>query len=271
MSFKANYWNCTAIADCIRGTKKPGSATMQEWKNWEKQAQQNHPIRYWIVETGFNVLQDIVCYIPEKINNIRYYLNNRFYTKTHALTSTLPRGQFYEFDTRLLHCVFDELVNFVEIEKAWMLVCWSEDKKQKYAVPLSRRKWYLRWFTEWRCAEAGLEYLDWEISLVNDDWCDKTHPDYGKPTHQAITAAEIKELYIWWTEKRPARLDPYDVSGWSDLCDSNDRAFFEEKTPEENKQIRDSLDLCSQIEKQYEDEDEEMLMRLIKIRKSLWT
>lgn len=280
MGFHTNYWTCSAFADWIRGTAKPESLELSEWSRWHSDAKK-YPIRYWIAEEGLEHLQDFVYFVPNKINDIRYHLNNRFYTKTHALTSNLPRGQFHEFDTRMLHCLFDELVNFVEVEKAWMLVCWNDDAKSKYAVPLFRRKWWLRWFQEWRCAEAGLNYLDWEISLVNNDWCDETHPEYGKPTQQALTAAETKELYTWWTSVRPNRPDPYDASGWSAIYEARtnliegkrnwDNLFHSEKTPEEREATSIALDKCNQIEQQYDNEDTEMLIRLVKIRKSLWT
>lgn len=269
--FRSQYWSTSKLADAIRGTVKPNSATMSDWNTWNKTAKSKHPIRYWIAEDLLNTVQDTINFVPDKINNFRYYLNNRFYTKTHALTSNLPRGQFHEFDTRLLNCAFDELVNFVEVEKSWILVCWSDDYKQKYAVPLSRKKWWLRWFSEWRCEEAGIEYLDWEISLTND-WCDKDHPEYGKPSAQAITAKETKDLYMWWKYQRPQRVDPHEASGWTDICRENDKDFFSEnKSPSENARIRAALDKSDALEKQYDDEDESMLLRLIKIRKSLWT
>jgi hypothetical protein len=49
--------------------------------------------------------------------------------------------------------------------------------------------------------------------------------------------------------------------------------FFdmEDKTPEEAEQCRTALDKSHEIEKTYNDEDEAMMIRLIKIRESLWT
>jgi hypothetical protein len=55
----------------------------------------------------------------------------------------------------------------------------------------------------------------------------------GKLTPFAKSCKEIKRLYVWWTEKRPKRKNP-------------------------------------ELDKWY-DEDDKMLMDLIKIRRSLWT
>jgi hypothetical protein len=45
----------------------------------------------------------------------------------------------------------------------------------------------------------------------------------------------------------------------------------ENETPEERVEVMQMLDKTHEIEKQYNDQDEEMMIRLIKIRQSLWT
>lgn len=272
----SHYWSNSKIADIIRGSSKPSSETIEGWRDWRNQVKAGSPIRYWIAEEFLDMIQDIVCYIPNKINDVRYYLNNRFYTKTHSLTSKLSKGQWHEYDERILHCLFDEMVNFVEVEKAWLMVCWNDDEKAKYAVPLSRRKWWLRWFTEWRCPEAGLAYLDWESSLTLDEFLDKDDPSYGKPSPQALAAIELKELYNWWVNVRPLRPDPYDASGWSKHCDDLREKYPDDmlalsKTVEEKDQSSIYLNHLHTLEDQYEKEDEEMLIRLVKLRRCMWT
>jgi hypothetical protein len=46
---------------------------------------------------------------------------------------------------------------------------------------------------------------------------------------------------------------------------------MEDKSPEEAEWCRTALDKSREIEKAYDDEDEAMMIRLIKIRESLWT
>jgi hypothetical protein len=114
------------------------------------------------------------------------------------------------------------------------------------------------------------------MTLTNTDWCEPDHPEYGKPTGQAIRAKEIKELYTWWTVTRPARPDAYEVSGWTDYCEkarelNGGKLFGSKSTPELKKLSDKSHKLLQKIEDAYEKEDEAMMIRLIKARDSLWT
>jgi hypothetical protein len=106
--------------------------------------------------------------------------------------------------------------------------------------------------------------------------CDKSNKIYGKPTGQAETAAELLELYRWWKITRPARLDPYEASGWTAYCEArraggNDFFDLADKSKEERQQSNKAHKLLDKIERSYEKEDEAMMIRLIKIRQGLWT
>jgi hypothetical protein len=171
-------------------------------------------------------------------------------------------------------------VDFVEVESAWSHIAWGDkEARAKYDPPFWAAGWW-RWRT-WRCPQAGIDHLDWAMSLVCDkDWgTDETSPDFGKPTSQAIRAKEIKELYTWWTVTYRARPDPHEASGWSDYCDRlreerGDHGFgfgIKSKTPEIEDMGKRALERCGEIEAAYDAEDEEMMIRLIKIRDSLWT
>jgi hypothetical protein len=115
------------------------------------------------------------------------------------------------------------------------------------------------------------------MTLTNNDWCGPEHPDYGKPTGQALRAKEIKELYIWWTTVYPNRPDPHDASGWTAYCELSRLAnggklnWGVDKSPELKKASRLAHKELQKIEAAYEKEDEAMMIRLIKARDSLWT
>jgi len=274
-----DYWTCSKFADWIRGTMKPSAETSKGWATWKKEAQRKHPIRFWIAEEGLDKIQDVWCYIPERINDVRYYINNRWVSRTHALTAhprDIPRGEWRDVGNRFLPCLFNELVDFVEVEQAWHHVMWDSDARKRYQTPWWRSGW-LRWRT-WRCPDAGIEYLIWASGLKVDEGMGvtKDSEDYGQPTYQAKAAKEILELYRWWKEVYPKRPDPMDASGWSAYCElrrKNGRDFFdfEDKTPEEAEMSKTALDKSHELEAQYEAEDEAMMIRLIKIRQSLWT
>lgn len=273
-----HYWTCSRLADWIRGTTKGGAKTAEGWNEWEKRAKAAYPIRWWLAEEGLDYLQQVVYFIPDKIYSVKYYINNRWVTRTHALTASprdIPRGEWRDVGNRFLPCLFNELQNYVEVELAWWHIAWADSaEKAKYKAPFWATGWF-RWRT-WRCPQAGLDNLDWQSKLTwSEEEVGVGEPIVGKPTPQAVNAQEILALYKWWTEVYPNRPDPHDISGWTEYCDlkrAQGGPFLgEDKTPEMKEMASKALDKTREIEEAYEKEDEEMLIRLIRIRNSLWT
>jgi len=60
MAQRKNYWSCSKLADQIRGTVKGGAKTGSGWREWEENAKQNHPIRYWIAEEALDAIQNFI-------------------------------------------------------------------------------------------------------------------------------------------------------------------------------------------------------------------
>jgi hypothetical protein len=281
MAQHANYWSCSPFADWLRGTKKLSAGTSEEWDNWTTAAQMKHNFRYWLAEEGLSYLQDFVTWPVRKIYDVKYYINNRWVSRTHSLTAharDIKPGDWCDVGNRFLPCLFNELVDFVETESAWSHIAWGDkEARAKYDPPFWAYGWF-RWRT-WRCPQAGIDHLDWAMTLTNTDWCEPEHPDYGKPTGQAIRAKEIKELYTWWTVTYRNRPDPYDASGWTEYCEATRKAnggslFWSlnaDKTPELKAMSDTAHEKLREIEAAYEAEDEAMMIRLIKARDSLWT
>ena len=277
---RSHYWTIGKFADWLRGTPKLNCGTSEEWDEWYKTAEKAHPIRYWIAEEGLDYAQKVVYYIPDRLNDLRYYINNRWVSHSHRLTAH-PRdirpGNWSDVGNRILPCLFNELVDFVEIEQAWHHCIWSDEAKTKFNVPWYRSGW-LRWRT-WRCPEAGMEYLTWASGLVvdKDMGAEPGEKGYGEPTYQAKSAKEIIELYTWWTTTYRNRPDPYEVSGWTAACEAQREAnggrlsFSTPKDPALKKAQDKAHKLLRKIEADYEKEEEAMMIRLIKIRQSLWT
>lgn len=240
-----NYWSCSKLAEWV--LDKIDNPTLQS-----------------TIEDSFDRLQDIIMFPVDVIDAIRVYFRNRFVSKSHTLQTRLPKGTYHENDTRLLHGAFELLVDFVEVEKSNMLH-WSTDRRDQ---PWWHNTRLLRW-GEYRSRQDGLEYVTWEMKLV--------HQDGVHLTNQAIIAKEVYELYTWWKDIRPARPDAYEVTGWSDWCDEQDRLtdgkysqniFGDDPDPIKTSKL---LDEVRRIEAEYENEDSQMLIRLVKIRKGLWT
>lgn len=85
--------------------------------------------------------------------------------------------------------------------------------------------------------EKGLGVHEWEKTLTfNEDWGVKSDDEkYGKLTPQALAAIEQDVIYSWWKENKGKK------------------------------------DVDFENEDEYLEQEEEMLIRLIKIRNSLWT
>jgi hypothetical protein len=272
---KSTYWTCSKFADWLRGVPKPAAGTAEEWNAWKKIAKAKK-FRYWLTEDGLDYLQRFVYWPANRINNMKHYIDNRWITKSHTLTSNLKRGKWYDFDTRLLHAVFDELVNFVEIELAWKWVVCSTEERKKYKMPEYRSIFRIGL---WRCPAAGIAYVNWAAELKNDEnWMDKNDPSFGQPSPQALAAQKTLLLYNWWKTERPNRLDPSEASGWSDYCEENftaaeargDDPLFSNFITHEDGHSRHILDTYHKLEKEQKEEDTAMLIRLIKLRQSLW-
>lgn len=240
-----NYWSCSSFADWLRGEKKPHILGFEEWDDWRTKAKSSKPLRYYLAENVLNRLQDIVMFPRDVLDSCRNYWHNRFVSKTHFLKTGLEPGVYHELDERILHGLFNELKDFVEVELAWMHGYGNKDYK----------------FRGGRCREAGLDHLEWASKLKYDEFVGKDDPKYGKPTPQAESAVVIKELYDWWTEARPSRPEPMDASGWSE--------HYEKKSTDKDRTA--AFRKLQKIEREYEKEDERMLVKLIKVRGSLWT
>ena len=272
---RKNYWSCSKFADWLRGTPKGGAKTSEGWDDWRKEAETKYPFRYWLAEEGLDKIQNFIHYIPDKLYAAKYYINNRFITRSHGLTAhprDIKPGTWRDLGDRFLPCMFNELVEFVEVELAWWHLAWSPEERAKYNMPW----WAVGWWRirSWRCPAAGLDNLEWQRNLRwKEDECEPGSPNVGQLTPQAVNAQEILDLYTWWTQTYRNRPDPYDVSGWTAYC-AQDRSFsriFSEKGPEEKKDVSNMLDTVRNLEEQYENEDTEMLTRLIKVRRALWT
>lgn len=275
------YWSCTKFADWLRGSAKPNAETSTGWRNWEKVSKKLHPVRYWLAEEGLDKLQNFVNWPLDKLYSVKYYINNRWLTKTNALTAhprDIKPGRWCDVGNRFLPCLFNELVNFVEVELAWWHLAWeNKEERKKYNAPWWRFGWWN--IRLWRCPQAGLDNLEWQSKLVwEKDYCEPDSPNIGKPTPQAIAALEILELYKWWTEVYPNRPDPYEASGWSEYCNNQRKKYdgdiflsLDNKSEEDQKISGEILDKLHKLEQQYKDEDTAMMIRLIKLRENLWT
>lgn len=155
---------------------------------------------------------------------------------------------YYEPEDRLFHSMMQILCDFVELELPWHSWCCEQETPK----PKGRER------------QKGLEYLDWEASLRWDE-NHGTHPgdkEYGELMGQAISAMEIKAVYLWYRDVFQKRRDVGDESGMYVAYDGHyeDWAAW-----------RDACKRHQEIEEQRYAEDAAYMKRLVDIRRSMWT
>jgi hypothetical protein len=233
-----DYWSCSQFANLIRGNTKPLALGLDEWETWRQESKTKHPFRHWIAEEFLNFLQDIVHLPMDIYYTIEVYIRNRYIDKLHYLRTGLKPGKYHDLDYRILNGLFNELVIFVESELAHTMKAYPERNYK---------------FIKGRCKQAGLDYLNWAGQLKLDEDCgfNPDDEDYGKPTAHAISSQKILELYNWWLD-RNYRQNPYDL-----FTKEKDGKYYYRKIAE--------------MEDNYDKEDTEKLIELIKIRDCLWS
>ncbi len=179
------------------------------------------------------------------MKNIFDWIKYRTTRRYHVVNTGMEPG-YADVTERMLHVNFNMLKDFVEIEVAHM---WD-------------------WGAQHKMEQPGVSHLIWEMGLEGTQ-------DNG----QAEGAREIYELYDWWTNQRPYRVED-NTDDWDayrkcseEIYGDSDALFMrEDKDTSELRFLRKTwLDESNRIERNNLMEDEKMLVRLVKIRSALWT
>jgi hypothetical protein len=203
-------------------------------------------------------------YRKDKMYDIRrffrkYYYKTKyvFFPRNNLKITTLPR-HWMDRDEVLLHACFQILVDFVEKE------CQPSPYHQLIEIDIEK---------EMKC------YVEW-------DEASKTSMRTSLEKQNEMTR-EILFLYTWWKGRKEIRekLDPMNEldSLPESQCDANldcsevvqrneygDPTLFAYK-PVKSKEKDEIYRRAHEYEIKCEEEDEAMLIRLMKIRKGLWT
>ena len=250
------YLNDSSWVTTLRkrfGIDKPQFAEIHKWEDIDARIRRQQPVGWFLTETLPDFIEDVHRIITSPYYNTRYYIRNRFYRKTHVLRTDCPPGQYWDTDERILTALANAIIDYVEVELAFKHQ-WCGSDEVPNAVWRNRR-----------CPELGLKYLEWEMTLD-----DPALDEYSRADSQAKTSREIKVIYDW-AKARPDRPDPMEISGWSEFCAKYPSMWRKQETPEQAEESAVALKKLREIEAQYEQEDEDMLIRIIKVRRSLWT
>jgi hypothetical protein len=164
--------------------EKPAFLGWDEWGQWRSDTKSTRPFAYFVMETIPDKFDDVKRFVLKPIEIIRSFVHYRFINRYHILDTGLGPG-YWDGDSRLLHGAFNLLVDFVEVDKAWMNSIWNTETQHK--IPWYCRTWIR--FKKYRSAESSIEYLKWEMTLTDS-------------LHQKHAAEEIWILYNWWKYAR---------------------------------------------------------------------
>ena len=218
---------------------------MEEWAEVHKEARKKK-LCYWLS----NTMPTWLSVKGKQLYDIKLWYQYRFQTrhKYHLIDTKLGYG-YHEIENRMLHGMFSILQQYVEVELACINDIFNKD------VPKAGRK-------------AGLQQLAWQISLKDDD---------ENSASQSENAQKIKDLYLWWVDTRPARMDPWDDEDWEKSKPEHVKGedimewMGRERTPDQKEASNRHFAKRETMEEAYKAEDGKMLHRLINIRYSLWT
>lgn len=243
----------------------PGALTARGWRLFKNEFQERAPIRFWLTNTGYH---KYVLSPKWKYRRIHDWVRYRTYNKYHKVDTGLPPG-YYEIDKKMLHVNFNMLKNFVENELAWHSYIWSEDAEKERSF-VNRLSWHYPFYKRKKSFDSrkwATVYFEWAAGLD-----DPSLPPAHQSKQQAEMARETLALYTWWVDTVPNRkqhtLPEVSDQGLGDMS-VLDEEFDREM--EDFKKYEEVRNLNSKLREEWENEDDEMLARLVKIRRSLWT
>lgn len=248
------------IIEILYKENPPVALTPREWVAYNEEFKKRHPIHHFIFKKVVPLIKR-----PKEIFRRVYdaiYWSRHDYCRVVRLKK-IGRG-WHDAHYMLEHAMFEVLNEFVERELAHMQTMVEHTEKYGYnwfrrKIPFARLV-----LPPFRSREAGLAALSARIDDVKGVDEDET----AALLNQAKDYEEVRLLYLWWNDIRPNRPCPYDASGWTEYCSKKDDLSFMDDISEEGEI---ALKRLREIEKQYDEEDDLMFEKLVKIRRFLWT
>lgn len=228
----------------------PKSATVDEWNDHKIAFKKNAPFRHAI-----NKFNTKLGTLKIKMSVIKWWILHRTTHRYHIIKTGLT-PDYHDIDTLMLHGNFNLLVDYVEIQ----LASNNLSASYEYNIPFFKGLKYK--FSNWRSREHGLDHLQWEKTLTEES------------PQQAERAIAVEKLYLWWKDIRPARVEVEyakhpnaEKFGFMGVLSEK----YQTEYPDEYNAWSASAKASINQEDAWYDEDTEMLIELMKIRRGLWT
>jgi len=229
------------------------------WRLFKEEFAERAPIRFWLKYNFPKYTNPIIWRYNDIKNWIRYRTTDRY----HIVNTGLEPG-YYNIDTIMLNANFTLLKDFVECRQAWCSMALEGKNPRTW---LEKNIPFYYYFFPFRSPEFGIKHFEWAATLDNPSL-----PIHERSESQACAAREVLALYYWWTKERPARKE-IDIPSYDDqdlgIMACLDSDF--NRNAEDYKAHAEAMEKNSALSDKWAEEDTEMLIRLMKIRSSLWT
>jgi hypothetical protein len=150
----------------------------------------------------------------------------------------------------MMYALFQMVVDYVEIELSGNLGDGFETRWQKFVRDCGSLP-FIHWFVKApRNARRGLYHLRWGMRLTD-------HPS------QAEFCKDMFALYKFWKHTRPRREEAHFY--WHLMREG--KSWRAPHTPEEDRLFA----VGEELQAKYDTEDQDMLLSIIRIRRSMWT
>ena len=254
-------------------------AHQESYREWKDNFRANRPIVFWLTETLPAFVSDVIENIDDKWFDFTDFCDNYFIQRADRFQTGLKRWEHESADELMLQTNFKQFEDFVETVFAARYIRTMVLRERKAepsgedAMPWEKlekkvRRYPLLRFKKYRNREYALQYLHEQMSLRSDEY---------------DGADEIRRLgcvfstYIWWTQVRPNRGESEEGSGLQLVRENmtaqygeEERWSFSQLTLEEQNEYRRLMQVDTELEKEWADEDTAMLVRLVKERQNLW-
>ena len=87
-------WSNSKLAKRLRtkaGLENPQYLSFEGWNEYEKECKEKAPFVYWLTETVFNKVQDVVYFVPNIFYSISIFYKN-WKCESHTPQSDFPVG-----------------------------------------------------------------------------------------------------------------------------------------------------------------------------------
>lgn len=225
---------------------KPTSATLTDWRRFNKRFKKEAPIRYFLLEIVPHFYR---VRIRRPVHDFVWWFIYRLHPRHryHVIKTGLKPG-YTENEDLMLHAVFSLVCDYVEVE----LGLWRANASKKY-----------------RCRQRGESHIRNFITEFENDSMEAEHVAFYK---------ELLEIYIWWKDVYTNH-NPYSEKGINPMRVHNNNKdsllsslFAGDDIPEiVARQTTDWMTRNEERALMFEAETDRMLKRAISVRHLMWT